>query len=114
MNHIQEMIIDTYKYTSELLGVKLGKIKEGYAADVVVVPYQAPTPINKDNIMGHLMFGLFRDFHPQHVFVSGIQVLENYQVKPSLMDEYNRVSSSAKACWDTIAKEGTEYVKNNI
>lgn len=38
--------------------VKLGKIKEGYAADVIIMDYAAPSPLSGDNINGHLLFGL--------------------------------------------------------
>ena len=37
--------------------VKLGKIKNGYAADVIVMDYAAPSPVDGGNINGHLLFG---------------------------------------------------------
>lgn len=37
--------------------VKLGKIKEGYAADVIVLDYAPPSPLSGGNINGHLLFG---------------------------------------------------------
>lgn len=37
--------------------VKLGKLKEGYAADVIVMDYSSPSPLSGDNINGHLLFG---------------------------------------------------------
>ena len=37
---------------------KLGKLKEGYYADVILVDYNPPTQINSDNINGHLLFGV--------------------------------------------------------
>lgn len=38
--------------------VKLGKIKEGYAADVIIMDYAAPSPLSGDNVNGHLLFGM--------------------------------------------------------
>lgn len=37
--------------------VKLGMMKEGYAADVIVMDYAAPSPLTGDNANGHLLFG---------------------------------------------------------
>lgn len=37
--------------------VKVGKIKEGYVADVIIMEYAAPSPLTGDNINGHLLFG---------------------------------------------------------
>ena len=35
-----------------------GEFKEGYRADITVLDYVPVTPINKDNIIGHLLFGV--------------------------------------------------------
>lgn len=37
---------------------KVGILKEGYYADIVIVDYKAPTPLNESNINGHLLFGI--------------------------------------------------------
>ena len=36
----------------------LGVLKEGAAADVIVVDYDPPTQLNQDNINGHILFGM--------------------------------------------------------
>ncbi|MDO5115604.1 MAG: putative aminohydrolase SsnA [Synergistaceae bacterium] len=37
--------------------VKLGRLKAGYAADLIVLDYLPPTELNEKNINGHLLFG---------------------------------------------------------
>lgn len=37
---------------------QLGVLKEGAAADVIVVQYDPLTPLTEDNINGHLLFGV--------------------------------------------------------
>ena len=37
--------------------VKLGQLAAGYAADVIVMDYAPPTPMTKNNVNGHLLFG---------------------------------------------------------
>jgi putative selenium metabolism protein SsnA len=40
------------------LGLKLGEIAEGRPADLAILDYQPPTPLNEANFLGHLIFGL--------------------------------------------------------
>jgi len=101
------IINNTYEYASEQLKIKLGKIKTGYKADFLLLPYDEPTPLNKDNIFGHLFFGLFNNFRPKDVFVSGNYILQNYNMKDSLQSEFKKAKESAKLLWDKIEKEGT-------
>ncbi|HUH95778.1 MAG TPA: putative aminohydrolase SsnA [Anaerolineales bacterium] len=39
-------------------GLKLGEIAEGRPADLAIIDYQPPTPLNEANFLGHLIFGL--------------------------------------------------------
>ncbi len=36
----------------------LGEIKEGNKADIILMEYHSPTPLNSENFLGHLVFGL--------------------------------------------------------
>lgn len=46
------------KIANRYFKTPLGVLKEGAAADVVVVKYDPLTPLTKDNINGHLLFGV--------------------------------------------------------
>jgi cytosine/adenosine deaminase-related metal-dependent hydrolase len=37
---------------------KLGELREGWAADIVIVDYDPPTPLDETTFSGHLVFGL--------------------------------------------------------
>jgi cytosine/adenosine deaminase-related metal-dependent hydrolase len=39
-------------------GLRLGEISEGRPADLAILDYQPPTPLNTGNFLGHLIFGL--------------------------------------------------------
>jgi cytosine/adenosine deaminase-related metal-dependent hydrolase len=43
---------------SEIFGEKFGNLKKGSAADLVILDYQAPTPMTSRNALGHLLFGM--------------------------------------------------------
>jgi cytosine/adenosine deaminase-related metal-dependent hydrolase len=105
LDDLKSMIIDTYQYASHLLNIELGSFNPHAEADLLMIPYIAPTPLNKNNIFGHLFFGLFHSFLPKHVFVKGNYVLRNYRVKKSLENHYKASEEVAKRLWDTLSKE---------
>lgn len=39
-------------------GIRVGELAEGRPADMAILDYQPPTPLNEDNFLGHLIFGL--------------------------------------------------------
>jgi putative selenium metabolism protein SsnA len=43
---------------SQLWGFPLGTVQEDAAADLILVDYHPPTPLNGDTVLGHLIFGL--------------------------------------------------------
>jgi putative selenium metabolism protein SsnA len=46
------------RLASQLLGTKLGSFEVGCVADLAVLDYPTPTPVNAGNLYGHLIFGL--------------------------------------------------------
>jgi cytosine/adenosine deaminase-related metal-dependent hydrolase len=105
-DNLLEVINSTYKYASDILGVKLGKIEKGFASDLLIVPYNKPTPLNNKNIFGHLFFGLFNDFKPSDVFVDGNHILNDFKASSKLMSKYNESEKYALKLWKKIEEEG--------
>ncbi len=102
-----QLINNTYEYTNRMLNTKLGRIKESYNADLVLLDFENIAFINEDNIFGYLLFGDFQDFRPSDVFVAGKQVLKNYQVKAELDKAYKNAKEISKKLFARIEKEGT-------
>lgn len=46
------------KIVERFIDDKVGILQEGALADVIIVDYNPPTPINENNINGHLLFGI--------------------------------------------------------
>ena len=109
-----KMIDNTYDYASALLGVKLGKIKAGYEADLSILKYTPFTEINNDNALGHLLFGLFHNFKPETVFIKGEKVLSNYNVSNDLENKYNKALTVSKKFWSEVLKGENYDFKNNF
>lgn len=102
LGQVLEMVNQTYVYASSILGCKLGRIQPGYEADLLMIPYIPPTPMNKNNAFGHLCFGLANNFNPSYVWCDGKMILNHYKVKENLRDTYREASKSARQLWDRI------------
>ncbi|PKL01305.1 MAG: amidohydrolase [Tenericutes bacterium HGW-Tenericutes-1] len=105
LNDLLDIIENNYQYASQLFDVKLGRIDVKYEADFQIIPYIPPTPLNHSNAFGHLFFGLFNSFKPRHVFVSGIQVLKDYQLDKNIDTLYASAENQAEILWNRLKKE---------
>ncbi len=56
---IPEMLFDNNRVIAErFIGNEIGILKPGALADLIIVDYDSPTPINESNINSHLLFGI--------------------------------------------------------
>jgi len=68
------LVTGGHRLASALLGVKLGRLSPGWAADLVRLDYRRPSPLTGDTLVGHLLFGLDRA-HVRGVWVDGRPVV---------------------------------------
>ncbi|HUI08558.1 MAG TPA: putative aminohydrolase SsnA [Verrucomicrobiae bacterium] len=61
------------------LGVRLGVLEVGGAADLMVLDYPTPTPVTTKNLFGHLIFGMSAQFVTE-VMVNGRWIVRNRRV----------------------------------
>lgn len=106
IDSIKKMITNSYDFVSKQLNINLGRIKKGYKADLIVVPYREFTPLDKSNVFGHLFFGLFPGLLPQDVIINGKTIIKNYKASIFLENKSTEAKSQAKKLWDVIKKEG--------
>jgi cytosine/adenosine deaminase-related metal-dependent hydrolase len=54
----QLLLQNNARIAEHQFGLWLGEIAEGRPADLAILDYQPPTPLNEANFLGHLIFGL--------------------------------------------------------
>jgi putative selenium metabolism protein SsnA len=52
------LIVHNPELATQLWGTSLGTLAEGAAADVILVDYDPPTPLDEGSALGHLVFGI--------------------------------------------------------
>jgi putative selenium metabolism protein SsnA len=53
-----QSLLNNREIAHSVFGWDIGKIETGARADLMLVDYRPPTPINSDNLCGHILFGI--------------------------------------------------------
>ncbi|MDR0519339.1 MAG: putative aminohydrolase SsnA [Clostridiales Family XIII bacterium] len=80
----------------------VGTLKKGYLADIIVVDYDAPTPVTEDTISSHILFGI-SGRSVDTTIINGKIIMKNRELL--CVDEERLVAESrahAKALWNRI------------
>ena len=84
---------------SEIFGKRFGALDKGAMADLVVMNYWEPTPLQRDNLLDHYLFGL-RSSQVESVMVGGRWVMKNRKILGINEDEvFARSRQLAKKLW---------------
>ena len=102
LDEIRKYIVGSYEFFSKLMDVKIGKIQKGYEADLLLVDYHHPTPIDSSNAFGHLFFGLFDNFKPSWVFVKGKTLIRDYVSIFNEAEIYSNAREAAIKLWQRL------------
>jgi putative selenium metabolism protein SsnA len=83
-------------------GLRLGEIAEGGPADLAIIDYHPPTPLDENNFLGHLIFGLV-DATVDTTVCKGTILMRGKQILP--LDEERiaaRASELAPEMWKRL------------
>jgi cytosine/adenosine deaminase-related metal-dependent hydrolase len=73
------MLNNGQKLISQFFGRSFGTLAKNSPADLVVLGYNSPTPIVRQNILSHFLFGM-NSAMVQHVMVDGNWIVWNRQL----------------------------------
>ncbi len=81
----------------------VGELKEGYAADVILIDYYPPTVLDETTFLGHLGFGISQSTVDTTI-VGGKILMENRQLKIDVDEEQINARSRelAKKLWERM------------
>jgi putative selenium metabolism protein SsnA len=74
-----ELLGTSARVASSMLGVKLGVLEPGAAADLVLTSYRPATPLHTENLAGHFLFAMGPEF-VRDVMIAGEWRLRNAEV----------------------------------
>lgn len=98
------LITGGQKLISDIFGRKFGRFNKGAIADLVVMNYNEPTPMDKDNLLGHYLFGM-QSSMIESVMVGGKWVMKN-RIIPWIDEEkvFAKSRQLAKKLWMKMEK----------
>jgi putative selenium metabolism protein SsnA len=79
MEAAMTLLAGGHRLAAALFGRPFGKLDAGGPADLVVLDYPSPTPLDSSNVAGHLLFGVDRS-HVRSVMVAGQWVVQERQI----------------------------------
>jgi cytosine/adenosine deaminase-related metal-dependent hydrolase len=82
-------------------GESFGRVEKGYKADLLILDYDCPTPLVRENVAGHVLFGMgSRDVDT--VIVNGKIVMESRTFRWDAAAAYARARAAAKSLWQKM------------
>ena len=100
---VMKMLANGHRLVSKAFGMEIGSMREGAAADLLVLDYRSPTPLTPENLEGHLLYG-FGSRYVESVMVDGIWRLwarRPLSVNPDVVTEQSR--KTARELWSRMA-----------
>ena len=90
------------RIASSFFGRPFGNLEKGSPADLVVLDYAPPTPLNSKNLHGHFLFGM-NSTMVQHVIVGGSWIVWNKQIA-GINEEavMQKAAHQAKKLWSRM------------
>ena len=92
-------LLNNREIARKVWGLEVGRIAPGARADLVLADYWPPTPLTKDNLFGHFLFGI-ANAPVDTLIVNGRVVVRGKKIEtvdePAVME---KASAQARALW---------------
>jgi cytosine/adenosine deaminase-related metal-dependent hydrolase len=92
-------LLNNRAIAKKIWGMEIGRIETGARADLILVDYFPPTPVHRDNLFGHLLFGI-SNAPVDSLIVNGRYVMRDRQcVNVDERKVAEKAAVRAKALW---------------
>ena len=98
MDDVLRLLDNGNTILSRYFDMKFGRIEKGFAADLVIYDYCAPTPLLSQNLQGHMIFGM-ESHDVETVIINGNIVYENRSFPFDTEEIYEKSRLAAKKLW---------------
>ena len=89
------------RLAGKIFGYDIGQLKAGAKADMLILDYDAPTPVTADNCLSHLQCGM--GDHVDTVIINGIKVAEHrHMINLDEKEVFARTRESAARLWSRM------------
>ena len=99
-----DLLVGGQRIISEIFSQRFSTLAKGSVADLVVLDYKPPTPMTKDNLQWHVLFGM-RSSMVESVMIGGKWVVKEREVVgvdvPKIFEKSTKV---AKKLWKRMEK----------
>lgn len=101
METLTTLTVNNAKIANRYFSTKVGELKEGYAADIILIDYYSPTELSDATFLGHLCFGLSQATVDTTI-ASGKVLMENKKLTIGIDEERIAARSRelASALWN--------------
>lgn len=93
---VSTLLVNNAAIANRYWETKTGELKEGCAADIILMDYHPPTPFNEETFAGHVVFGLSQSFVDTTI-AGGKVLMEGKKLKIDVDEEEIAVKSMALA-----------------
>ncbi len=99
MADVLTWITESARFASGTLGVTLGRLTPGAAADIVLLDYAPAQPVETDNLLGHWFFGV-GSRHVESVMARGRWIVRNREiVSPEAHRQLEMLPTVSRQVW---------------
>lgn len=97
-----DLLASGQRMISEIFSQQFGTLAKGSVADLIVLDYKPPTPMTKDNLQWHVLFGM-RSSMVESVMVGGRWVVKEREVVGvDVPKVFEKAAKVAKGLWERM------------
>ena len=105
LDDLRRLILENYALATQAFQIPIGRIEPGFVSDLQLIDYRPYTRLDEENVLGHLVYGMFDAWKPRHVLAKGKPVLTNHAIGEGLSTLQSKAIQSSRILWDRLKEK---------